>query len=111
MAIDFVECHHDSANLKQVWFALAALAILLLLVLASMGQEEILKASARVSGGFLVYSPNAARSSSYRSFGSSPFYLCRGNISKRRVTTLRTMEPTHHTPDVKLLNVKLIISE
>lgn len=37
VAIDFVECHHDSANFKQAWFALAALAILLVSVLATMG--------------------------------------------------------------------------
>ena len=28
LAVDFVECHPDSANFKQVWYALAALAIL-----------------------------------------------------------------------------------
>lgn len=28
LEVDFIECHHDSANLKQVWFALTALAIL-----------------------------------------------------------------------------------
>ena len=30
LEIDFTECHHDSAGLKQVRFALTALAILLL---------------------------------------------------------------------------------
>ena len=39
VAIDFVECHHDSANFKQVWFALAALAILQLPVLATVGTK------------------------------------------------------------------------
>ena len=28
LEVYFIECHHDSANLKQVWFALTALAIL-----------------------------------------------------------------------------------
>ena len=37
VAIDFVECQRDSANSKQVWFALAALAILLIPILAPMG--------------------------------------------------------------------------
>ncbi len=36
LAVDFVECHHGSANFKQVWFALAALAILQLPVLATV---------------------------------------------------------------------------
>ncbi len=36
VAIDFVECHRDSANFKQVWFALAALVILQLPVLATV---------------------------------------------------------------------------
>jgi hypothetical protein len=37
LAVDFVECHHGSANFKQVWFALAALAILQLLIFSTMG--------------------------------------------------------------------------
>lgn len=40
MGIDFVECHHDSAMHKQVWFALAALAILFIPFCASMGEEQ-----------------------------------------------------------------------
>ena len=28
LEVGFIECHHDSADLKQVWFALTALAIL-----------------------------------------------------------------------------------
>lgn len=28
LEIDFTECHHDSEELKQFWFALTALAIL-----------------------------------------------------------------------------------
>ena len=37
--LERVECHHDSANFKQVWFALAALAILQLPVLATVGTK------------------------------------------------------------------------
>jgi len=39
LAVDFVECQHDSANSKQVWSALAALAILFVLVCSSVGAE------------------------------------------------------------------------
>ena len=39
VVVDFVECRHDSANFKQVWFALAALAILLLSFLAAVGKK------------------------------------------------------------------------
>lgn len=39
LEVDFIECHHDSANLKQVWFALTALAILFLPVCASQGEK------------------------------------------------------------------------
>ena len=36
LAVDFVDYPHDSANTEQAWFALAALAVLLLSLLASM---------------------------------------------------------------------------
>ena len=35
LGFDFVDCQRDSANFKQVWFALAAMAVLLLFVLAA----------------------------------------------------------------------------
>ena len=34
LAVDFVDYPHDSANTEQAWFALAALAVLLLSLLA-----------------------------------------------------------------------------
>ena len=37
MGIDFVKCQRDSADFKQAWSALAALAILLVSVLAAVG--------------------------------------------------------------------------
>ena len=40
LAIDFIECHHDSANFKQVWFALTALAILQIFVCAKKGSSS-----------------------------------------------------------------------
>lgn len=43
MGADFVECQHDSAKPKQVWFPLAALAILLVFVLATVGEEKKLR--------------------------------------------------------------------
>ena len=36
LAVDFVDYPHDSANTEQAWFALAALAVLRLSLLASM---------------------------------------------------------------------------
>ncbi len=42
MGVDFVECQRDSANLKQVWFALAALAILLVPLCAAEEAEGLL---------------------------------------------------------------------
>ena len=39
VAVDFVECQNDSANFKQVWFALAAMAILLIPLCATVGRE------------------------------------------------------------------------
>ena len=38
MGVDFVDYLHDSANFKQAWFALAALAVLLIPLCASMGE-------------------------------------------------------------------------
>lgn len=37
MGSDFVDYQHDSANFKQVWFALAAMAVLLFFVRAAVG--------------------------------------------------------------------------
>ena len=41
MGIDFVDFQHDSANFKRVRSALAALEVLLLSVLATMGTETM----------------------------------------------------------------------
>ena len=41
VAVDFVECQNDSANFKQVWFALAAMAILLIPLCATVGEKEV----------------------------------------------------------------------
>ena len=38
LAVDFVEYHHFSANFKQVWYALAALAILQFFVCSTVGE-------------------------------------------------------------------------
>lgn len=39
VAVDFVECQNDSANFKQIWFVLAAMAILLIPLCATVGEK------------------------------------------------------------------------
>ena len=40
MGVDFVDYLHDSANPKQAWFALAALAVLFVCVCAAVGEKD-----------------------------------------------------------------------
>ena len=66
---------NDNSSLNDDTVASYVKALKKIFVVEAMGQKKALKAPARLSGGFLVYSPNAARISSYRSISSSPVIL------------------------------------